>query len=329
MRYLVVGDIHVKSGNIADILRLLEFVAEAVAAHSPDAVVLLGDILDYHEKVLTPCLNTAYTFISRIASMRHVYVLVGNHDYISNSQFLTDAHWMNGMKRWHNVTIVDSAVARGDATFCPYVPAGRLGDALATCPEHRPGNVVFCHQEFRGCDMGSVRSEAGDDYAGMSLAVSGHIHDSQWLSTCVYYVGAPLQHAFGDKEKRVIAVVDTADRSVVEIPVNIGKKVSIAATCGDVSAACLAALPENASVRITLTGTLSECKAFKKSVLYKTLTRKAKVVFSTVGGARDSARSGQAKVSFMDHVRARISAADDGPGRKELESLFAKISGEQ
>jgi DNA repair exonuclease SbcCD nuclease subunit len=321
MKYLVVGDIHVKSGNIADIMQLMDFVVETIDTHpSIDGVVLLGDILDYHEKVLTPCLNIAYTFISRVSSMRQVYVLVGNHDYVSNSQFLTDSHWMNGMKQWHNVTIVDSVISKGGATFCPYVPPGRLEEALGTCPKHKPGNVVFCHQEFRGCDMGSVRSETGDDYSRLSLAVSGHIHDNQWLSTCVYYVGAPLQHAFGDKEKRVIAIVDTETKSVVEVPVSIGKKVLLTATCDGVSEAYISAIPEGASVRVALTGTLSECKAFKKSALYKKLGKKAKIVFTTVNeaGATCSAH----KVSFIDRVKSRITGDN---AKTELENLLEKI----
>ena len=38
------------------------------------------------------------------------YILVGNHDMINNQQFLTDNHWMNGLKQWDNIVIVDHPV---------------------------------------------------------------------------------------------------------------------------------------------------------------------------------------------------------------------------
>ena len=39
-------------------------------------------------------------------------LLVGNHDYINNQQFLTNNHWMNAMKDWNNVTIIDKVIKR-------------------------------------------------------------------------------------------------------------------------------------------------------------------------------------------------------------------------
>ena len=36
-----------------------------------------------------------------------LYVLVGNHDYINNSQYLSGNHWMTVFKGWENVKVVD------------------------------------------------------------------------------------------------------------------------------------------------------------------------------------------------------------------------------
>ena len=35
------------------------------------------------------------------------YILVGNHDLINNQQFLSTNHWMNALKDWPNIFIVD------------------------------------------------------------------------------------------------------------------------------------------------------------------------------------------------------------------------------
>jgi DNA repair exonuclease SbcCD nuclease subunit len=320
MKFLVVGDIHVKTGNIPEILLLRDAIVCQTASNSGlNGIVLLGDILDYHEKVLTPCLNTAYNLISTLANLLPVYVIVGNHDYISNSQFLTNAHWMNAMKKWSNVTIIDSVVVINGATFCPYVPPGRLKEALATCNEHSQTNVLFCHQEFRGCDMGAVRSEVGDGYDGLSLVVSGHIHDNQWLSHTVYYVGAPLQHCFGDKEKRVLAVVDTVDKSVTEIPLNIGKKITLSVSCDDFSQLSLKEYEKDANIRVIISGTLSECKALKKSAQYKKMMKQVKVIFHTTKETTVSDSNCAPKISFLDHVKTRVA------GDRNMEDLFQNM----
>lgn len=319
MRYLVVGDVHVKTNNLVHIASLTSFLVGQARSSAPDAVVLLGDLLDYHEKVLTPCLNAAYTLVQALADICPVYILVGNHDYISNTQFLTDAHWMNGMKHWPGVTIVDKVLVTPAATFCPYVAPGRLAEALATCPTYVAGSLLFCHQEFRGCDMGAVRSEHGDADTDARLAVSGHIHDSQWIGRSIYYVGAPMQHAFGDAEKRIIALVDSGTFSITEIPVSIGRKVSLSVTAAELAAVDTHAFPPDASVRLTVCGSVSECQALKKTALYKKLGTRAKIVFRTADAT--PAPSAAARVLFVDCVRQRL--GDTAAARHLFDRLVA------
>lgn len=307
MRALVVGDVHVKTCNIREIGQLAAFLAAQVREHAPDYVVLLGDVLDYHEKVLTPCLNAAYALVEQLAALCPVYILVGNHDYISNAQYLTPNHWMNALKQWRNVTVVDTVRVERGATFCPYVPPGRFADALATVPGAGHAATIFCHQEFRGCDLGAVRSEAGDAYAAFAgrLVVSGHIHDNQWLGTTVYYVGAPMQHAFGDREKRVVALVE--DGAVAEIPVGIGVKRTVSVAASELGTLAVDARPGE-SVRITVAGTVDECKALKKTAQFKALAKRAKIVFRMVE-AKSAAGATQRYRPFTDVCAEKVALA--------------------
>ena len=306
MRALVVGDVHVKTSNIALIQQLNKWICSLVVSESPDVVILLGDILDYHEKVLIPCLNTAYDMIRSIAELVPVYVLVGNHDYISNMQFMTDCHWMNAMKAWTNVMIVDKAIMRemnGETVvLCPYLPPGRFNDALATLDGASRADVIFCHQEFRGADLGVVKSIVGDVYDLGALCVSGHIHDNQTIGR-VYYVGAPLQHAFGEKDKRVVCIVD--NKAVREISVPFGRKKSVLLAFDEASAF----KPEpGTDTRVILSGTVSECKAFKKTSKFKELCKHAKVVFRTE--AYVATKDGDARKTFASTCKEHIGAND-------------------
>ena len=55
---------------------------------------------------------------------------------INHDQFLTNNHWMNALKQWENVTIVDKVlhieVDTKDLLFCPFVAPGRFIEALET-----------------------------------------------------------------------------------------------------------------------------------------------------------------------------------------------------
>lgn len=281
MKYLVVGDIHVKTTNIPMVDRLSDFIVDQTRKTQPDAVVFLGDVLDYHEKIITQCLNRAYSLIARVSAICPLYILVGNHDYISNMQFLTENHWMNALKRWPNVTIVDRVIVENNTTFCPYVFPGRFTEALETSPGSSKSEIIFCHQEFRGCDMGAVKSEHGDDPASVdALVVSGHIHDNQQLTRNVRYVGAPLQHTFSESEKRVVFFMDGTE--ITEIPVGIGLKRTITLSYEDVSGFDVASIESDIETRIVVTATISECKALKKTAKYKTLVKQCKMVFRAV-----------------------------------------------
>jgi len=280
MKALIVGDIHVKTNNLDQISTLQQVIISKITELNPDFVVFLGDVLDYHEKIITPCLNKACELIKSVSSLCKLYVLVGNHDYISNTQFLSENHWMNALKQWNNVIIVDKVIVNGEYTFCPYVYPGRLIEALETNKEYLTSKILFCHQEFRGCDMGVVISESGDEYdtiKNFKYIVSGHIHDSQWLSNKVFYVGAPLQHAFSESDKRILCLVN--ESSITEVPIHVHEKRTLRVNideCHNVNVTNT----DTVSWKVVITCTPSESKSFRKTSKYKQLIKNAKIVFN-------------------------------------------------
>ena len=197
---------------------------------------------------------------------------------------------MNALKKWDNVTIVDKVIVESGVTFCPYVFPGRFTEALDTVPGSSESSIIFCHQEFRGCDMGVVKSVDGDDPDKFkSLVVSGHIHDNQRLSKNIYYVGAPLQHTFSEKEKRVLFVLDGTQ--ITEIPVRIGLKRNIHSTCSETASIDLKSIDCNVETRLVISGSVTECKSFKRTAKYKNLIKKCKVIFRTTSEVLDTVKS--------------------------------------
>ena len=106
-KLIAIGDIHIRLNTLEKTREMTTKLVSLVKETEPDFVVLLGDLLHTHNVVDTPCLNHAYDLVEKLRNITKVYIIVGNHDYISNSEFLTDKHWMNGMKEWDNVIICD------------------------------------------------------------------------------------------------------------------------------------------------------------------------------------------------------------------------------
>lgn len=295
-KILSIGDPHIKLDNFDEFNLFEESLHTLIDLENPDLIVVLGDILHYHEKIFTPCLNRAYRFLKRLGEKTKTFVLVGNHDMINNQQFLTENHWMNSLKKvcGDRVIIVDKVKRYNDLMFCPYVFPGRFKEALCTLEDYDYGDasVIFAHQEFKGCKMGAIISEEGDDWDDTKetpLVISGHVHLNQWVGKKVYYTGSALQHAFGESEKNIIAIVDVNAKDNVnirEVDLNLPRKRIIAAdtkTLDKVAEKVLDKLKKSDckdKIRITLNGTQEEFKIVKSTENYKKLVKEGvKVVF--------------------------------------------------
>ena len=187
MKVIAIGDPHFKVKNIPKVEIFIEKLLVLIQNENPDFIVVLGDLLHNHERIHSLVLNKAYEFIEKLRNEAFTYILVGNHDLINNQQFQTENHWMNGMKEWDNVKIIDRAFTRNHGNhkfvFCPYVPVGRFNESLETLDENwQDACCIFAHQEFDGCKMGAVISEHGDKWStDLPFVISGHIHSNQKL----------------------------------------------------------------------------------------------------------------------------------------------------
>ncbi len=228
----------IKLSNIHMFSHLVKAMSQLVTERKPDVVVPMGDLLDGHELVQVQCLVQLHTLLDQLSSMtENVVILVGNHDYINHMQFMTNNHPYNGYKSMPNITVADK-VLELKATFnqpkvdiewvkigkkeekeeeedhascsessiyltmCPYVPCGRVGEALDSATnlwrEQADRRIIFGHQEIEGVNMGCVKSIKGDRWSeGWPHLISGHIHQWQRLRRNVLYIGTPFQTTYG------------------------------------------------------------------------------------------------------------------------------------
>ena len=240
MIILAIGDQHFTTKNIPEIDKFIETTTDIATSVKPDIIVLLGDLLHSHEKINTIPLNKAYIFIKKMRDIALTFILVGNHDYINASQFLTDNHWLNSLKEWDNVIVVDKVIHHNIdgklLVFSPYVEPTRFEEALNTTENWKNASLIFCHQEFFGCNMnGNYISNQGKWDLSYPQIIAGHIHTRQHLQKNIYYTGSSMETEWRDEtvqsslnSSNTIALIKLDDNiNIEEIDLKLNKKVKI------------------------------------------------------------------------------------------------------
>ena len=205
--------------------------------------MVLGDLLDSHERahldahVRAIKLLKICSEITGSTDTRPTWLLIGNHDRRNNSDFQSTDHFFTGLSL-PGVTIIDKATivnipvaglrdgqtleVMAPFVFAPYVPPGRLVEALDTTEwRTTPPLAIFCHQEFRGVQLGAIKSVHGDEWLlNYPLVISGHIHEYQELQQNILYPGTPIQQTFAESPDKSVLVCEfnIFDRDAIERP---------------------------------------------------------------------------------------------------------------
>lgn len=265
---LLVGDPHFKVSNSLETSQFSEETYNYVLKNKKtlDFVVILGDVLDTHEKIHVQPLCRAVKFIKKLSEIILVYVLIGNHDRINNNVFLTEEHPFSGLKKLKNIVIVDKVLTFEKFIFVPYVSNGRFEEALETVNFNQTNcECIFAHQEFRGCKMGAMMSETGDIWPeNFPTVFSGHIHDFQQPQKNILYTGTPFQHGFADNTDKFLIKLNFKNRDewgIEKILIDVVKKKSLNVNALDLEDL---KIPKNIILKLIITG---DSKIVKKILL--------------------------------------------------------------
>lgn len=305
LNILCIGDVHIQTSNTIDIKIFIDKLFEFVNSNKNtiDIIVFLGDILHTHERLHTVPFNIANNLFETISKIKPVYILVGNHDYINNSQFLSTNHWMNCFKNKNNIFIIDDITLCNhnnlNIIMCPYVPDGRFSEALnllnnSTHFNWKDADLILAHQLFDGAKMGAIVTENVEKWdENNPYLISGHIHDKQQVQNNLYYTGSSMQHAFGESHDKTICMIKI-DTSIHlnEIDLNLPKKQilyydieKIDPTINrdnEIELNKLYKLLENKNIhyKITISGNFEQFKVFKKNPAFLNLQKnETKIIF--------------------------------------------------
>lgn len=273
VKVLTIGDPHFKENNLDEMCLFVKKITTLAIEQQPDLIVVLGDVLDTHEKINIYALTESDKFHRELLKISQVVIIVGNHDRVDNQDFLSEYHAFNSYKQSKNVLIVDTVkeltLKDKRFIFVPYVYPGRFKEALDTIDDPLRCKAIFAHQEFYGAKMGAITSEVGDKWDPSSpLIISGHVHDYQHIQNNIIYTGTPVQHTFGNEKKKTVSVytfesspekedIWKEERFSLDLPRK--RKITIESN-QVVDWVC----PPNTKVKLVITGTLEEIKSVKK-----------------------------------------------------------------
>jgi len=233
VRVLTVGDLHYQEDPTLPTL-LNKKIDKILAGGQYDCCILLGDILHRFKNIDQPAQSLVTDLFDIITSHCPLFVLVGNHDYINATQFLTDKHSLLPFKRWPRIKIIDTPQIVKFSTckiaLVPYVPKGQFLEALetsATKGKWENVDMIFAHQEFKGCKMGGVVSVDGDCWSDkFPPVISGHCHTKHIVGENIIYIGMPYDLGYESEERFVAEVIFKNDgkNKINYIPTGLPKK---------------------------------------------------------------------------------------------------------
>lgn len=269
---LIIGDPHIKGNNIKYTEPFISQTVNIARERSKDGlnfIIILGDTLDGHEKIDMRSMNRATKFILELSRITETYVLIGNHDRANNQEYLTSDHPFYGLEivgapeknpdmtykeRKYKVNIVRRPTAirinNQRILLCPYVPPGKFDESLETIAIRKNDKVgqfnvkedmnkikvIFAHQEFKGCNIGNMKSSIGDHWPkDRPLVISGHIHENHSPQENIIYPGTPYQTSYNDKGEKGIFMFRFYEKGhkIEHIPLNIPQRITISVKPGE------------------------------------------------------------------------------------------------
>lgn len=266
MKIFAIGDLHLKKSW--DYLPLLDELVLQIERCKPDMVVVLGDTLDTKSVIHMTCLVDAINFFDRLSKLAKTYVLIGNHDRLNNSDFLSEYHPFTAVK---SVTIADRVIKEDGFVFVPYVPPGMFDKALGDT-DLSDVKLIFAHQQF----LGSVPDGKGDVWSmDKPMVISGHIHSHMFLEN-IMYTGSPVAHTFGEKSDKFVFLLDATGAILEKISLECYKpRRELHFDVDDIKNLDIDEVAdEKYNTKVVITMTRSETKAYANQKTIKELKRK-------------------------------------------------------
>lgn len=199
-----------RTDRLDDQLRFWKQVEAKAAKYEADGIIINGDLFD--KAMLDPVTLTETALaLERLAGIVKVYILPGNHDAASvrGGRYNVEA-----LAAIEGVKVLSTGDYIGAHPWlrmyaCPYASIEANMESvkeMRASLEDDVHNVLLFHNSVIGCKHLAWLCDDGVDAdelcEGWDEVISGHFHTRQKFGACGRYLGAPMQHHFGDVGER-------------------------------------------------------------------------------------------------------------------------------
>jgi hypothetical protein len=276
--FFCIGDCHFRLKRLAEGKAFIDWVIPKARAAETDVIVILGDLLHTFRTTHVEPFGLMTRLVRECAAIAPTYVLIGNHDYPGPSEYQTDNHFMVGIKDLANVSIIDRVqkvvVGKKAYVMMPYLPYGRLYEALGAIKGWKDCGLIFGHQPVRSVDP---CAEPWSD--GYPTLVSGHIHDHQRPQKNVLYVGSVTQVAVNENPDKYVWVLRDRAEALGVKKIRIPRRgvCQIVTTPANLKTAMDPTIVARHDVQLIVECTAEEKQAFEATKLHAGLSAKKEV----------------------------------------------------
>lgn len=170
-----------------------------------DRLLINGDLFD---KALLDPVTVSETFAALARLPIHIWIIGGNHDAIN---IRGGRYNIEALGEFENITVFHAGehIDVDNITFwaMPYASLESNRETLKAIRADmaamgsRRHHVLLMHNSVLGCKQGDWKCDVGLDpseLSGFDQVISGHFHTAQKFGDNGIYLGAPMQHHYGD-----------------------------------------------------------------------------------------------------------------------------------
>lgn len=204
------------TSRLADQVACFDWILSVARQQRCTRLIVLGDIFDSRTSIPIAVIDQVGRCFAKAAEQfDEVFVLVGNHDSALRHPGVNSLQAMRGL-----ATVVETPRVYGELAFVPWIESqDDFRAAVGKVSRVRAARYLFSHVLIDG----AVRKETGRALADLRPkrwrgVFLGDVHEPVNLGHGVQYVGAPMEHHYGDaRGTRGVLVLDTVSNEQVYI----------------------------------------------------------------------------------------------------------------
>lgn len=203
----LIGDVHINRHNIDVCNQCFNNLFRILKEQEVDRLYILGDLFDKRTSIngqsLDVLLCACNLFDKAYSNDTEIWYIAGNHDKTDLDSDISYIDVISGQK----INCTDSLISIGALQFY------KEEKYIQELAKIEPCKYLLSHQGVNGVinNDGSEHNSVitPNLFAKFDKVFMGHYHDAQFIAPNIYYIGAFIQHNFGEKyEDKGVTILD-------------------------------------------------------------------------------------------------------------------------